>query len=162
MDLLLFCFIVWHFRLVTWFIYIFSTISSFLFVFLIDQGLMVVYILSIVARFDCKLLFRRLFLNFCFSMFWNCIFCVGYELGVELTYPEPEAASAGLLTCSYQVFSIGMTYALSYIYKNFSELSGNLCLVAFLLLIDVFLFFIKFDLKRSAVDNAKNDPNFVL
>ena len=34
---------------------------------------------------------------------------VGFEFGAELTYPEPEVISAGLLNASAQVFGITFT-----------------------------------------------------
>ena len=34
---------------------------------------------------------------------------VGFEFGAELTYPEPEVISAGLLNASAQVFGITLT-----------------------------------------------------
>lgn len=95
---------------------------------------------------------------FCSSTFWNIIFCIGYELGAQLCYPEPEAASSGLLTISFQVFGVLVTYMYSYINKEFGELAGNLSLVAIMLFADILLFFIKFDLKRSDADQFKITP----
>ena len=36
---------------------------------------------------------------------------VGFELGVEITYPEPEGTSSNLLNASAQVFGIACTFA---------------------------------------------------
>lgn len=83
-------------------------------------------------------------------------------MGAEITYPEPEAASGGLLTNFYQLFGIILTYIYAFIYHEFSEFIGNITLVTILLFADVFLFFITFDLKRSKVDPRSPKANSVV
>lgn len=88
-----------------------------------------------------------------FSFFWCIIACLGFELSSEICYPEPEAAFGGLLTNGHQLFGIIITYyLLTFVHDDFSQLVGSIILVSVLLLADVFLFFVKFDLKRLAVD----------
>lgn len=46
---------------------------------------------------------------------------LGFELGTELTYPEPEGTVSGFLNASAQVFAITFTLALG----EFVDFSSN-------------------------------------
>uniref|UniRef100_A0A672T1Z8 FLVCR choline and putative heme transporter 2 n=1 Tax=Sinocyclocheilus grahami TaxID=75366 RepID=A0A672T1Z8_SINGR len=59
---------------------------------------------------------------------------LGFEFAVELTYPESEGTSSGLLNCSAQVFGIIFTICQGKIMDSFNTLAGNLFLCAFLLI----------------------------
>lgn len=73
-------------------------------------------------------------------------------MGAEITFPEPEAASSGILINFSQLCAIIITYVDLIIRDNLGEFAGNITLVIILLFANVFLFLIKFDLKRSEVD----------
>ncbi|XP_056337106.1 feline leukemia virus subgroup C receptor-related protein 2 isoform X3 [Danio aesculapii] len=74
---------------------------------------------------------------------------LGFEFAVELTYPESEGTSSGLLNCSAQVFGIIFTICQGKIMDSFSTLAGNLFLCAFLLIGTIITGCIKSDLRRQ-------------
>ncbi|XP_076872731.1 choline/ethanolamine transporter flvcr2b isoform X2 [Brachyhypopomus gauderio] len=81
---------------------------------------------------------------------------LGFEFAVELTYPESEGTSSGLLNCSAQVFGIIFTICQGKIIDSFSMLAGNLFLCAFLFLGTVITAFIKSDLRRQKANQIAN------
>ncbi|XP_030649992.1 choline/ethanolamine transporter flvcr2a [Chanos chanos] len=74
---------------------------------------------------------------------------LGFEFGVELTYPECEGNSSGLLNCSAQVFGIIFTIAGGKIMDRFGTVYGNIFLCGFLLIGAILTVLIKSDLKRQ-------------
>ncbi|XP_073783785.1 choline/ethanolamine transporter flvcr2a isoform X2 [Danio rerio] len=74
---------------------------------------------------------------------------LGFEFAVELTYPESEGTSSGLLNCSAQVFGIAFTIIQGKIIDHFSTLAGNIFLCVFLLIGSIMTAFIKSDLRRQ-------------
>ncbi|XP_020570311.1 feline leukemia virus subgroup C receptor-related protein 2 isoform X2 [Oryzias latipes] len=59
---------------------------------------------------------------------------LGFEFAVELTYPESEGTSSGLLNCSAQVFGIIFTICQGKIIDAYGTLAGNIFLCVFLLI----------------------------
>ncbi|XP_044870611.1 feline leukemia virus subgroup C receptor-related protein 2 isoform X5 [Mauremys mutica] len=74
---------------------------------------------------------------------------LGFEFAAELTYPESEGTSSGLLNVSAQVFGIIFTIAQGKIIDRFGTQAGNLFLCSFLLLGTFITVFIKADLRRQ-------------
>ncbi|XP_026879513.2 feline leukemia virus subgroup C receptor-related protein 2 isoform X2 [Electrophorus electricus] len=74
---------------------------------------------------------------------------LGFEFAVELTYPESEGTSSGLLNCSAQVFGIIFTICQGKIIDYYGTLAGNIFLSVFLLLGTILTAFIKADLRRQ-------------
>ncbi|XP_044185432.1 feline leukemia virus subgroup C receptor-related protein 2 isoform X3 [Thunnus albacares] len=74
---------------------------------------------------------------------------LGFEYAVELTYPESEGTSSGLLNCSAQVFGIIFTICQGKIIDNFGTLAGNIFLCVFLLIGTIVTGLIKSDLRRQ-------------
>ncbi|XP_031586826.2 feline leukemia virus subgroup C receptor-related protein 2 isoform X2 [Oreochromis aureus] len=74
---------------------------------------------------------------------------LGFEYAVELTYPESEGTSSGLLNCSAQIFGIIFTIAQGKIMDKWGTLAGNIFLCIFLLIGTVLTGFIKSDLRRQ-------------
>ncbi|KAG9336471.1 hypothetical protein JZ751_002818 [Albula glossodonta] len=74
---------------------------------------------------------------------------LGFEFAVELTYPESEGTSSGLLNCSAQVFGIIFTIGQGKIIDHFGTLAGNIFLCVFLFIGTVMTGFIKSDLRRQ-------------
>lgn len=74
---------------------------------------------------------------------------LGFEFAVELTYPECEGTSSGLLNCSAQVFGIIFTISQGKIIDAYGTLAGNIFLCVFLLIGTVMTGFIKSDLRRQ-------------
>ncbi|KAG5206915.1 hypothetical protein JEQ12_018488 [Ovis aries] len=59
---------------------------------------------------------------------------LGFEFAVELTYPESEVVSSGLLNVSAQVFGIIFTISQGQIIDNYGTMPGNIFLCVFLTL----------------------------
>lgn len=84
---------------------------------------------------------------------------VGFEFAAELTYPEPEGTSAGLLNAAAQVFGITFTMGYSFLLDIWTDVEADIvmsvCLVAGTIITAV----IKSDLKRQAACNAPPPPS---
>ncbi|XP_020841914.1 choline/ethanolamine transporter FLVCR2 isoform X2 [Phascolarctos cinereus] len=81
---------------------------------------------------------------------------LGFEFAVELTYPESEGMSSGLLNVSAQIFGIIFTIGQGQLLDHFGTVAGNVFLCAFLALGTLITMFIKADLRRQ---NANALPN---
>lgn len=74
---------------------------------------------------------------------------LGFEYAVELTYPESEGTSSGLLNCSAQIFGIIFTISQGKIIDKWGTLAGNMFLCIFLLIGTIMTGIIKSDLRRQ-------------
>ncbi|XP_049626499.1 feline leukemia virus subgroup C receptor-related protein 2 [Suncus etruscus] len=74
---------------------------------------------------------------------------LGFEFAVELTYPESEGMSSGLLNVSAQVFGIIFTISQGQIIDKYGTLHGNIFLCVFLTLGAFLTVFIRADLRRQ-------------
>ncbi|XP_043841939.1 feline leukemia virus subgroup C receptor-related protein 2 [Dromiciops gliroides] len=74
---------------------------------------------------------------------------LGFEFAVELTYPESEGMSSGLLNVSAQIFGIIFTVSQGQIIDYFGTLAGNIFLCVFLAVGTLITLFIKADLRRQ-------------
>lgn len=74
---------------------------------------------------------------------------VGFEFGTELTYPEPEVTSAGLLNASAQIFGIIFTLLGGWLLATYGSMVCNGLLSAALLIGFVMTFPIRSDLCRQ-------------
>ncbi|XP_035575924.1 choline/ethanolamine transporter FLVCR2 isoform X2 [Canis lupus baileyi] len=74
---------------------------------------------------------------------------LGFEFAVELTYPESEGISSGLLNVSAQVFGIIFTISQGQIIDNYGTMPGNIFLCVFLTLGAALTAFIRADLRRQ-------------
>ncbi|XP_061559978.1 feline leukemia virus subgroup C receptor-related protein 1 [Phycodurus eques] len=82
---------------------------------------------------------------------------VGFEFGVEITYPEPEGTSSGLLNTAAQIFGILFTLIQGKLTSDYEKpLPGNLFLCAWIFLGVVLTGFIKSELKRHNVNIGVN------
>jgi MFS transporter, FLVCR family, feline leukemia virus subgroup C receptor-related protein len=59
---------------------------------------------------------------------------VGFELAAEVTYPEPESSSCGLLNMAAQIFGIFYTYTQGRIITKYGALAGNIFVTVSLLI----------------------------
>lgn len=75
---------------------------------------------------------------------------VGFELAAELTYPEPEGTTAGLLNASSQLFGIVFTNVYSVVFDNFSDTWANGAMSIMLGVGTILTAFIRSDLRRQA------------
>lgn len=83
---------------------------------------------------------------------------VGFEFAAELTYPEPEGTSSGMLNAGAQVFGITFTMLYAEILDTFGDIAANLVMAAFLVIGTVITFLIKSDLRRQNA-HAANTPS---
>ncbi|XP_042311887.1 feline leukemia virus subgroup C receptor-related protein 2 isoform X3 [Sceloporus undulatus] len=81
---------------------------------------------------------------------------LGFEFAAELTYPESEGTSSGLLNVSAQIFGIIFTISQGQIIDDFGTQAGNLFLCAFLFIGTIITAFIKPDLRRQQA-NLENE-----
>ncbi|CAL8097037.1 unnamed protein product [Orchesella dallaii] len=83
---------------------------------------------------------------------------VGFEFAAEITYPESEGTSSGLLNASAQVFGIVMTPITRYLFKSpMGDIGANLALASILFVGFIMTALIKADLRRTAAQNV-NTP----
>lgn len=78
---------------------------------------------------------------------------VGFELAAEVTYPEPEGSSCGLLNTSAQIFGILYTYIQGRLITTYGALTGNVFISVSLLFGTIITAFIKSDLRRQKAIN---------
>ncbi|NWT37683.1 FLVC2 protein, partial [Chroicocephalus maculipennis] len=85
---------------------------------------------------------------------------LGFEFAAELTYPESEGTSSGLLNVSAQVFGIAFTISQGQIMDRYGTKAGNIFLCSFLFLGTVMTAFIKADLRRQQA-NLDNEQTVI-
>ena len=78
---------------------------------------------------------------------------VGFEFAAELTYPEPEVTSAGLLNCSANAFGIILTFGCGKLLEVYGDLVCNGTLTGALLMGAIVTFLIRSDLRRQQANN---------
>ncbi|XP_026683300.1 feline leukemia virus subgroup C receptor-related protein 2-like [Diaphorina citri] len=81
---------------------------------------------------------------------------VGFELAAELTYPEPEGTSSGLLNASAQVFGILFTVVYGQLFTAFGDIVANIALCLALVLGTLLTLIIPPDLRRQAAHSDFN------
>ncbi|XP_028252814.1 choline/ethanolamine transporter FLVCR1 [Parambassis ranga] len=79
---------------------------------------------------------------------------LGFEFGVEITYPESEGTSSGLLNAFAQIFGIIFTLIQGKLTTDYKPLAGNLFLCAWMFLGILLTALIKSELKRHNVNVA--------
>ncbi|KAM6915190.1 choline/ethanolamine transporter FLVCR1 [Xenentodon cancila] len=84
---------------------------------------------------------------------------LGFEFGVEITYPEPEGTSSGLLNAFAQIFGIIFTLIQGRLTTDFDPLAGNLFLCAWIFLGVLLTALIKSELKRHNVNKGADGNN---
>ncbi|XP_068609662.1 heme transporter FLVCR2 [Brachionichthys hirsutus] len=124
------------------------------------QTTLVVYFMSLVGMivYAATLSLGHLWVVFltagALGFFMTGYLPLGFEFAVELTYPESEGTSSGLLNCSAQVFGIIFTICQGKIIDRFSTLAGNIFLCVFLLIGTILTGFIKSDLRRQNANQS--------
>uniref|UniRef100_A0AAQ5Y329 Choline/ethanolamine transporter FLVCR1 n=1 Tax=Amphiprion ocellaris TaxID=80972 RepID=A0AAQ5Y329_AMPOC len=104
------------------------------------QTTLVVYVLSLVGMlvYAFTLNLGHLWVVFVtagvLGFFMTGYLPLGFEFAVELTYPESEGTSSGLLNCSAQIFGIIFTISQGKIIDKWGTLAGNIFLCIFLLI----------------------------
>lgn len=121
---------------------------------------LIVYILSFlgILLFTFTLDLNNIYLVFftagVLGFFMTGYLPLGFEFGVEITYPESEGTSSGLLNAFAQIFGIIFTLIQGKLTTDFDPFVGNLFLSAWILLGVVLTALIKSELKRHNVNMA--------
>ncbi|XP_055687095.1 feline leukemia virus subgroup C receptor-related protein 2 [Lutzomyia longipalpis] len=78
---------------------------------------------------------------------------VGFEFAAELTFPEPEGTSAGILNAAAQVFGIIFTMGYAEILNSFGDIAANVTMATMLVVGTVVTAVISSDLRRQKAQN---------
>ncbi|XP_019867522.2 uncharacterized MFS-type transporter C09D4.1 [Aethina tumida] len=127
-----------RFKETTLAVYAFSLIGMVLYTFTLSEGIIIVYIVSGVLGF-----------------FMTGLLPVGFELAAELTYPEPEGTSSGLLNAASQVFGVAFTSIYSELLYKVGDTWANATMCIMLLVGTILTALISKDMRRQAAQSAK-------
>lgn len=126
-----------RFKETTLVVYVFSLVGMVVYTFTLSEGIILVYVVSALLGF-----------------FMTGLLPVGFELAAELTYPEPEGTSAGILNAGSQLFGIIFTNLYSVIFNHVGDLWANLTMCGMLIIGTVLTACIRSDLRRQAAHNV--------
>ncbi|CAH8573180.1 unnamed protein product [Heterobilharzia americana] len=93
---------------------------------------------------------------FSLGFFMTGYLSLGFELAAELTYPESEGFSSGLLNTSAQIFGLILIHVATTLRTHYGVLPGNLFLTALLLLGSILTVSIKENLLRQQAHERMN------
>lgn len=113
-------------------IYALSMVAMWIYTFTMDTSIVVVYATSSLLGF-----------------FMTGYLPVGFEFAAELTYPEPEGTSAGILNAAAQVFGIVFTIGFAQLLNNVGDIPANCTMSGMLVLGTVITAVISSDLRRQ-------------
>uniref|UniRef100_A0A182JIR1 Major facilitator superfamily (MFS) profile domain-containing protein n=1 Tax=Anopheles atroparvus TaxID=41427 RepID=A0A182JIR1_ANOAO len=129
-----------RFKETTLAVYVFTMIGMWIYTFTLSVGhIAVVYVTSTLLGF-----------------FMTGYLPVGFEFAAELTYPEPEGTSTGLLNAAAQVFGITFTMLYSELLNTNGDIVANVTMAVMLLVGSVVTAVIRSDLRRQAAQNPQN------
>ncbi|XP_018084026.1 feline leukemia virus subgroup C receptor-related protein 2 isoform X3 [Xenopus laevis] len=127
----------------TLFVYAFSLVGMVTFTFILNLGYL--WVVFVTAG--------------CLGFFMTGYLPLGFEFAAELTHPESEGTSSGLLNVSAQVFGLIFTTSQGQILEKFGVQAGNIFLCSFLLVGTIITGCIKPDLRRQrANQEAAHSP----
>uniref|UniRef100_A0A8C0MGG5 FLVCR choline and heme transporter 1 n=2 Tax=Canis lupus familiaris TaxID=9615 RepID=A0A8C0MGG5_CANLF len=87
-----------------------------------------------------------------YNFFMTGYLPLGFEFAVEITYPESEGTSSGLLNASAQIFGILFTLAQGKLTSDYGPRAGNIFLCIWMFLGIILTALIKSDLKRHNIN----------
>ncbi|XP_073847578.1 histamine transporter [Musca autumnalis] len=124
-------------------VYAFSMVGMWVFAFTLDTGsIAVVYVTASLLGF-----------------FMTGYLPVGFEFGAELTYPEPEGTSSGLLNAASQVFGIIFTSLYSWLLGDYGDITANVTMAVMLIVGTIITALIGSDLRRQNAQATGNTGN---
>uniref|UniRef100_A0A8C5RX98 Choline/ethanolamine transporter FLVCR1 n=1 Tax=Laticauda laticaudata TaxID=8630 RepID=A0A8C5RX98_LATLA len=124
------------------------------------QTTLVVYILSFVGMviFTFTLNCRNLLVIFVtggvLGFFMTGYLPLGFEFAVEITYPESEGTSSGLLNASAQIFGIVFTLIQGKLTTVYCPRAGNIFLFVWMFIGIILTALIKSDLRRHNINSG--------
>lgn len=121
-----------RFKETTLAIYALSMVAMWIYTFTLDTSILVVYATSSLLGF-----------------FMTGYLPVGFEFAAELTYPEPEGTSAGILNAAAQVFGIVFTIGYAQFLNNVGDIPANSTMGGMLVLGTIITAVISSDLRRQ-------------
>ncbi|XP_024085056.1 feline leukemia virus subgroup C receptor-related protein 2 isoform X2 [Cimex lectularius] len=130
------------FKEVTLVVYLFSLIGLVVYNFTLDLGYII--IVYVTAGF--------------LGFFMTGYLPVGFELAAELTYPEPEGTSVGILNGFCQIFGILFTIGYSALINAWGTKNAGLGLISTLAAGTVMTYFIPKDYKRQESGKDEKEP----
>lgn len=117
-------------------VYILSFIGMVIFTFTLDLGyIIIVFVTGGILGF-----------------FMTGYLPLGFEFAVEITYPESEGTSSGLLNAAAQIFGILFTLAQGKLTSDYSPRAGNIFLCAWMFVGIILTALIKSDLRRHNIN----------
>ncbi|XP_078505883.1 choline/ethanolamine transporter FLVCR1 [Lissotriton helveticus] len=117
-------------------VYVLSFIGMLVFTFTLDLGHLVVVFITGAAL----------------GFFMTGYLPLGFEFAVEITYPESEGTSSGLLNASAQIFGILFTLAQGKLTTDYNPLAGNIFLCAWMFVGIILTALIRSDLRRHNIN----------
>ncbi|KAL7872190.1 hypothetical protein SRHO_G00071730 [Serrasalmus rhombeus] len=133
------------YKMTTLIVYILSFIGMLVFTFTLDlQQLLVVFFTAGVLGF-----------------FMTGYLPIGFEFGVEITYPESEGTSSGLLNAFAQVFGIIFTFIQGMLTTDYNPQAGNIFICAWIFLGIILTALIKSELKRHGANMGNSKGQMV-
>ncbi|XP_032071956.1 feline leukemia virus subgroup C receptor-related protein 1 [Thamnophis elegans] len=124
------------------------------------QTTLVVYILSFVGMvvftftLNCGNLLVVFMTGGVLGFFMTGYLPLGFEFAVEITYPESEGTSSGLLNASAQIFGIVFTLIQGKLTTDYNPRAGNIFLCAWMFIGIILTALIKSDLRRHNVNSG--------
>ncbi|XP_075195266.1 choline/ethanolamine transporter FLVCR1 isoform X2 [Anomaloglossus baeobatrachus] len=124
------------------------------------QTTLIVYILSFIGMliFTFTLNLGNIIIVFAtggvLGFFMTGYLPLGFEFAVEITYPESEGTSSGLLNASAQIFGILFTLAQGKLTTDYGPQAGNIFLCAWMFVGIILTALIKSDLRRHNVNSG--------
>ncbi|XP_004424954.1 PREDICTED: feline leukemia virus subgroup C receptor-related protein 1 [Ceratotherium simum simum] len=122
------------------------------------QTTLTVYILSFVGMviFTCTLDLGYIIIVFItggvLGFFMTGYLPLGFEFAVEITYPESEGTSSGLLNAAAQTFGILFTLVQGMLTSNYGPKAGNIFLCVWMFIGSILTALIKSDLRRHNIN----------
>ncbi|PNJ53026.1 FLVCR1 isoform 3, partial [Pongo abelii] len=117
-------------------VYILSFIGMVIFTFTLDLGyIIIVFVTGGVLGF-----------------YMTGYLPLGFEFAVEITYPESEGTSSGLLNASAQIFGILFTLAQGKLTSDYGPKAGNIFLCVWMFIGIILTALIKSDLRRHNIN----------
>jgi len=145
---------------------------------LVTYTLSLVFMIAFTYAIDLEDINIDYFIIAALGFFMTGYLPIGFEFGAEITFPESEASSSGLLNCSAQIFGIAVTagsqalvnYFVSqaeslddenqkYLAKIKGGWYANIAMIACLIVGLILTAFIKENLKRQRAENENEETH---